>query len=173
VALVQRPRFTVGSLVSGAAGGVVAAAASTALLAALHAVRQGSAWVPLNAIGAWAVRWLQPAAPDAFTHVYGDATAGGLAVALVTGAAVGALFASLLERLPRDHPVGWGLLAGISLWAFTWWRALPALDPAFVAHVEREAWLASCVLFGALLGVWIHGDRRVRAMEESPWMASG
>jgi hypothetical protein len=113
----------------------------------------------VNAIGAWLVRWLQGAAPDAFTHFYSDATVGGVLIALAVGAVVGSLFASLLNRLPNDHPLGWGLVVGGVLWVSTWWRVLPALDPAFVTHVEREAWLVGCLVYAGFLGYWIQGDR--------------
>ncbi len=163
--MIFRPRFTIGSFVSGGVGGAVAAGIAIAILTVVHTARGGSTLVPLNAIGAWLVRWLQQAGPDAFTHFYADATLSGVAIAVVVGGTVGALFASLLDRLPQDHPVGWGLMAGLVLWVVTWWRVLPALDPAFVAHLEREAWLVACLTYGGLLGAWVHGDRWARHEE--------
>lgn len=150
---------------SGGVGGAVATIIAMSLLAALHGLRGGSPLVPLNAIGAWVVRWLQQAAGDAFTHFYVDATLGGIGIALAVGGALGALFASLLSRLPQDHPVGWGLMAGLVLWVLTWWRVLPALDPAFVGQVERDAWLVACLAYGGLIGAWVHGDRWARQEE--------
>jgi hypothetical protein len=130
-------------------------------------------WMALNAVGAWLVRWLQFAAPDAYEHFYLDATLGGLVIGLAVGAVVGALFAGVLERLPQDHPLAWGIVGGLGLWAVTWWRVLPALDPAAVTHLTGGAWLAMSLTYGLLIGLWVSGERHVRRNQDTPQAAWG
>jgi hypothetical protein len=157
------------------AAALVASTAASWAAARLAEEPFGGLLVVPNAIGAWLVPWLQTAAADAYAHFYVDATVGGIAIALVVGAAVGALFSSVLDRLPQDHPVVWGALGGLMIWAFTWWRVLPALDPALVSMVERSVWLIFCLAYGHVLGVWVSGERVAgRALPElGPVSAQG
>jgi hypothetical protein len=159
VARIYHPPAAVDPLLVGGIAGGLAAAVAAAVLTGLHAVG-AEPLEPLNAIGAWAVRWLQTADRAALALFYADATLLGAAACLTVGATIGAVFAATLDRLPQDHPVAWGVLAALVLWAVTWWRILPALDPRFVQVVRSEHWLAALLVYGLFLGAWIHVDRR-------------
>ena len=154
------------SLVSGATGGLLAAAASLAALVALAGSSGRSLARPLNVVGAALVRWLQGAAPQALDGVYLDATWGGLALALVSGALVGSLLAMALDRLPEDQPFSWGLLTGLAAAALlngsprSGWGLGPSLNPLLVTEWGWRGLLVAGAVFGAALGGWLHLDRR-------------
>lgn len=149
-------------LAFGAVGGAVAAALALALLVLLTVAQGGVAPTVPNAVGAWLVRWLQTAEPSALDGVYIDATLGGGAVFLFVGALLGALFAALLERLPEDHPLVWGVALGVGLWLLTRWAVAPSLDPILTRAVPSAALLAVDLVFSLLLGGWVQAGRRVR-----------
>lgn len=156
----------VDSLVSGAVGGLLATAAALLALVAL-AVASGHAPIrPLNVIGAVVVRWLQEAAPQALDNVYADATLGGLLLALVTGAGVGGLLALALDRLPEDQPFSWGFLTGLAAAGLVYgaprsgWGLGPSLNPLLVSEWGWRGLLVAGAAFGAVLGAWLHADRR-------------
>jgi hypothetical protein len=161
VARIYEPAASLDPLIVGAVAGLAGAAAGLAVLVALAATA-GSAVVPVNAIGAWLVRWLQTADPSALTRLYPDATAAGVITAGGVGVVVGAFFAAVMNRLPQDHPVAWGVMMGLVIWVATWFKLLPALDPVMPRAVDRWYWLAALVVFGLITGAWIQSDRGVR-----------
>lgn len=155
-----------GSLVSGAAGGLLASAAALLALVALAVTSGHSPVRPLNVIGAAFVRWLQDAAPQALDNVYADATLGGLALALAAGAGVGSLLALALDRLPEDQPFSWGLLTGLASAALlngaprSGWGLGPSLNPLLAGEWGWRGLLVAGAAFGVVLGAWLHADRR-------------
>jgi hypothetical protein len=141
----------------GALGGT--AAAALALLVAAGAVTlAGRAPVAAaNALGAWWVRWLQGAEPQALDSIYPDATAVGLLLALAAGALAGAVAGGVWARWPLIATWAWMLgAAGLA------WLALPALSPA----AERLFSAGGLALLGALwglgLGLWLRAGRAGR-----------
>jgi hypothetical protein len=165
MARIYAPASSLGPLVSGAVGGLVAGGLAAVALAAASIVRGAPAVEPINALGAWLVRWLQTAGPDAFRHTYPDATPGGVATILVVSTALGAAFGALMNRLPQDHPVAWGLMTAGLLWVASWEAVLPALDPVAKQVLEPAQWLAGMAAYGLALGLWVHGDRTLREAE--------
>ncbi|MCB9177383.1 MAG: hypothetical protein H6648_09505 [Caldilineae bacterium] len=143
----------------GALGGLLAGAAYVAVLGTAAVAAGHSALAGANAIGAWLVRWLQSAAPQAFDNFYADASLGGALIALLAGASFGALLAGLLLRLPEDQPLAWGGLSGLVGWALARWSILPALDPALPQLLGGRALLAAHLLSGLLLGAWLQAGR--------------
>jgi hypothetical protein len=112
-----------------------------------------------NALGAWAVRWLQSAAPQALDNPYPDATLGGIFIVLIVGALFGALLAALLGRLPDDHPMAWGLLLGLVLWWLVLRSLAPALDPVLLTVVDARGLFVAHLVSGGVLGAWLHAAR--------------
>jgi hypothetical protein len=155
-----------GSLASGAVGGLIAAVAALLALVALSGASGRSLVRPLNVVGAALVRWLQRSAPQALDKVYLDATIGGLILAMVAGAVAGALLAMALDRLPEDQPLSWGLLTGLVAAALlngsprSGWGLGPSLNPLLVTEWGWRGLLVAGGIFGAVLGVWLHLDRR-------------
>jgi hypothetical protein len=158
VARIYSAPASYGPLVVGGLAGGTAAALATAVLVALHAV-SGTALAPLNAIGGLAVRWLQTADRSALELFYVDATLIGVATCLAAGAALGAAFGAALDRLPKDQPIAWGVVAALAIFAATWWRILPTLDPLVPRVIRAEHWLVSLLVYGLCLGWWVHVDR--------------
>ncbi len=178
-----RPAVATPALVYGAIGGAIGGAIMLACLALAAGPLGRQPVAAANALGAWSVRWLQTAAPQALDDPYADATLGGIGLALVVGALLGAVFAGWLDRLPDDHPLAWGLVWGLGLWAIARWLVLPALDPVLLQafdsrpiltlpealaqalgpsiaswldiHALWLAWLA----YGLWLGLWVHAGR--------------
>jgi hypothetical protein len=150
-------------LLQGAVGGLLAAAVYLAALCLGALLAGHRAVAGLNAVGAWLVRWLQDAAPQALDNFYPDATLGGLIMALVVGASLGALLAGMLVRLPEDQPVAWGGVAGLLSWAAARWSLLPAWDPVLLSAVDERALLAAHLLAGLALGAWLQVGRTRRA----------
>jgi hypothetical protein len=151
-----------GVLVYGAVGGGLGAAVSLAVLAA-DAARAGFGVLAApNAVGAWLVRWLQTAAPGALAAFHVDATLGGALTHVAVGALVGAVFAVVLDRLPEDHPVAWGAMLGLGLWALARWT-VPALDPVLSHVVTGIGLLVAHLAYGVLLGAWVDAGRGLGA----------
>ena len=135
---VDSPPFRGIGLTVAATGGALSGLVYLAILTGV-ALYQGRGFAAgANAVGAWAVRWLQSAAPQALDNVYPDATIAGIFIALLIGALTGAVLASLLARLPDDHPLAWGLLMGLVLW---WLVPSAPSDGSDEASRRRGAWL--------------------------------
>jgi hypothetical protein len=115
-----------------------------------HAALSGA-----NALGAFFVRWLQDAAPQALNNFYPDATLSSLLIAPLVGAGVGAAFAAFLTHLPEDRPLAWGGVMGVLLWLAGRWSILPALDPVLIQQVDGRVLFAAFLLSGLALGAWI------------------
>jgi hypothetical protein len=188
------PPVATPALVYGAVGGALGGALVLVILAILAGPSGHRPVAAPNAFGAWFVRWLQTAAPSALDSFYADATLGGIALALAVGALLGAVFAGAIARLPDDHPLAWGLVWGLMIWAAARWLVLPALDPvllqAFDARpilLERlpdavvqalnprvAGWLDIPALlpalagFGLWLGLWVHAGRTALAEPPAP-----
>ncbi|MFQ5459224.1 MAG: hypothetical protein ACE5EL_00360 [Anaerolineae bacterium] len=167
MARAYRPPASFGPILTGAVGGGLAAAVALTGLALLGRVHGIPATATINALGALAVRWLQDAEDGALAHFYADATPGGIVLALGFGALAGALFSGLLDRLPRDHPLPWGLVSGAAAGVVTWWRVLPALDPVVIRTVTATDWILGAVVYGGLVGAWVEARRRVRQREDA------
>jgi hypothetical protein len=151
-----------GVLAYGAVGGALGAVGSLVVLAG-EAARTGlGALTAPNAVGAWFVRWLQAAAPDALAAFHADATVGGALVHVAVGTLVGAVFAVVLDRLPEDNPVAWGGMLGLGLWALARW-VVPALDPVLGRVFSGAGLLTAHLVYGALLGAWVQAGRRLMA----------
>jgi len=152
------------TVVFGAMGGPAAGAVFVLVLGAAAAFTMSRpAVVAPNAVGALAVRWLQTSAPQALDNFYWDATAGGVAIAMIAGAAVGAVFAGALERLPEDHPLAWGGVFGLAAWAALRWAIGPALDPVLTRTFGAWPLLAACLCAGLVIGGWTWAGWVVRA----------
>jgi hypothetical protein len=152
-----------GTAASGAVGGAVAGAVALGALAAGATWQGHHAVAGPNAIGAWLVRWLQIAAPDALEHFYWDASCGGAALVVLVGALGGALFALFVARLPEDHPIAWGVIAGAFGWAGVRWAVGPAIDPVLVRVFDWRVLLPAGLAYGIVLGAWVHLGRGVAA----------
>lgn len=166
MAVIVRPPDDAGTLALGAIGGAVAGATALCVLVAGTALGGREPAVAVNAVGAWAVRWLQTADPSALDNVYADATPIGILTAIVAGAAVGPPLAAWIARYPEDHPAAWGLMAGVGLWVTTRWVIGPSLDPVLVrpgASVDAWTLAAAHVAFGLVIGLWMHA-----ALDEAP-----
>lgn len=143
------------SLVAGAAGGALGGALALAVLA-LGGVLAGRApLVAPNVVGATLVRWLQIGQPQAFDNLYPDATLGGLLLAVLFGALVGAPLAAFIVRFPEDHPVAWGLLASAGLWALWRFALGPALNPVAARELGGWALAAAFLTYGLVFGAWM------------------
>lgn len=162
MALIHRPARAYRPLAFGAVGGLVAAIPALVTLWSSSIYKGHEPSVALNAVGAWLVRWLQTADPSALDGYYWDATLGGAVVFVVVAAAVGSVFAGFLDRLPEDHPVAWGALLGLVLWALTIWAVGPAIDPVLTRTLSHGVLLLTDLVFGVVLGAWIHSGRAVR-----------
>jgi hypothetical protein len=160
----------------GCVGGMVSGLAASAIMAGVTAVMGSPAVTSLNSVGAWIVRWLQYAAPDALNGFYYDATLGGILLTAGVGALVGAVLGGLLARFPDDQPFVWGAVAGAVLWLLVKAALAPALDPVLNRVVDWRVLLVTCLAFGLMLGAWMHYGRRVlgREVEEfvSRWQLS-
>ena len=171
MAWVEAPAGSTRPLWFGAAGGVAAGCGSL-LVACLLATTSGHAPVAVvNGLGAWAVRWLQAAAPQALDNLYPDATPGGLALALALSALGGAVFGGLVERSAEDNPMAWGLVAGAVLWAAGRWVLLPAFSPVLALLLGPLPLALVCLTYGLGLGLWQAAGRRVRlaAHKSTAW----
>ena len=159
MALIARPADDASTMAIGAFGGALAGVVALIVLvvgAMLNGLEPISA---PNAIGAWLVRWLQTADSTALENIYADATIAGVLSAVVFGGAVGAPLASWIAKYPDDHPVAWGLMAGLGLWALTRWVVGPALDPILVgpgAVVSGWTLVAAHLAYGLFVGGWLH-----------------
>jgi hypothetical protein len=100
--------------------------------------------------------------PSALEGFYWDATLGGGVAFVLVGVLVGALFAGVLDRLPEDHPLLWGALLGLGLWALTHWVIAPSLNPLITRALPDGVLLATDLVFGLALGAWIQAGREVR-----------
>lgn len=154
MAQIVAPPTSTRTLLFGAMGGVMAALVALAALCGLAIVQGASVYRPLNAIGAWTVRWLQTADLAALDQFLSDATPAGIFFALVLGALVGAVFAALCRRV-SDAPVGLGLGAGLVMWAMCQWQLAPALDPVIQRAFKLEVLLGAFLVYGLVLGGWV------------------
>jgi hypothetical protein len=150
---------SLGPVLYGAVGGAIVGLVSLAVLAAAAVLSDLQVVVAPNAIGAWAIRWLQTAAPDAIETFHPDATLGGIALSALCGALAGAVFAALMVRLPDDHPAVWGALLGALCWAATRYVVAPALDPLLLRVFDVTALLPAFLVFGLLAGAWVQLGR--------------
>ena len=158
MALITRPADDAATMAIGAIGGALAGAVGLGVLVAGSMIAGREPIVAANAIGAWLVRWLQTADPSALDNVYADASIAGIASAILFGAAIGAPLAAWIARYPDDHPIAWGAMAGIGLWALTRWILGPALDPILVrpdAAISGWTLAAGHVAYGLFIGVWL------------------
>lgn len=133
------PPVATRALVYGAVGGALGGALVLLILAVLAGPSGHQPVAAPNAFGAWFVRWLQTAAPTALDSFYLDATLGGIALALAVGALLGAVFAGAIDRLPDDHPLAWGLVWGLVIWAAARWLVAPALDPVLLQAFDARS----------------------------------
>lgn len=136
-------------------GGTLAGGLALATLT-LAMISEGRATpAALNVMGAWAVRWLQTASPSALDGWYVDAALSGLAAVLGGGALLGAILAAWLVRIPEDHPLAWGILYALGLWAVLHGYVIPALNP--LAEREFSTWVGvGCLVYGWALGSWLN-----------------
>lgn len=145
----------------GAIGGAIAGAAALAVLVggAQAIVRwQGGArgWaVPLNAVGAAVVRWLQIGQSPAFDGLYPDATPIGAALVVAGGALVGGCLGALLGRVPAEPRQAWSLAAAIGAWAIVRWAVAPALDPVLLREIDGRVLFAAWLVWGLVAGTWL------------------
>ena len=147
----------------GAVGGAVGGAAALVVLSVGGLLAGHRAVAGANAVGAWLVRWLQSAAPDAIEHFYWDATLGGVVVAVAAAGLLGAVFALVLARLPHDHPLAWGVLVAVVAWFALRSAVGPALDPVLVRVFDWRVLLPACMAYGLVVGGWVHLGRRTAA----------
>jgi len=152
---IHTPSTAVWPLLFGAAGGSLGGAIGLGVLAVAASLDGRQPWAAPNAVGAWFVRWLQSAAPPAMDSFYWDASLGGILLAAGVGALAGAVFAGVVEGLPDDHPVAWGLITGAAAWAATRWLVAPALDPALIEAFDSRALLAAHLAAGLFIGLWV------------------
>ncbi|MEO8084423.1 MAG: hypothetical protein ABI780_11420 [Ardenticatenales bacterium] len=152
----------------GAIGGAVAGGA--ALLALVGgAVAAGrlfgggarSLAVPLNAVGALLVRWLQIGQSPAFDGLYADATPLGAVIVVAGGALAGACLGALLGRAPAEPRAAWAMAAAVVGWAVVRWAIAPALDPVLLREVDGRVLAASWFVWGALIGAWLEAMQRL------------
>jgi hypothetical protein len=160
MARIYAAKPTVGPMFYGAIGGMLAGLGALAVMTAASVLMGSSGSQASNAVGAWLVRWLQVSDPDSLARFYTDATLGGIALMAIVGALVGAVLAGLLARFPEDQPLAWGAIAGAVLWAVTWWGIGPALSPVLVRTVDWRVLLATCMVYGLVLGWWLRIGRR-------------
>jgi|GEM_PF-5317112 len=146
----------------GAIGGAVAGAA--ALLALVGGAQvearllAGGArgWaVPLNAVGATVVRWLQIGQSQAFDGLYADATTLGAVLVVAGGALFGGCLGALLGRAPDEPRRAWALAAAVGAWALVRWAVAPALDPVLLREVDGRVLFASWLAWGLVAGAWL------------------
>lgn len=139
------------------------------LLASFLATAGGRAPVAVvNALGAWAVRWLQAAAIQALDNPYPDATPGGVALALLLAALGGAVFGGVAQRAAGESPLAWGLFSGILLWAAGRWFLLPLYNPVLTRVLESLPLAVVCMTYGLGLGLWHDAGRRLRSPARRP-----
>ncbi len=163
-AQVEEPGSGRETWIAGVGAGALAAVAMMAFMMGA-AELDGSALDPLRAAGA--------------TFRGRDASGGAGAIAwgivlhLVTGAALGVLFAAMV---PRDitAPAGAVLGAGCALilMGFAVTLVIPPLNPILAAEMPRHggSWVIAHALFGAVMGIapWLRrriGDRSARRPE--------
>lgn len=151
---VHVPPRALGTLLYDALGGAAAALGALAVMAAASVLGGGALAAGPNAIGAWMVRWLQSAAPDAVHRAYWDATVGGIVTSAVAGGVVGALFGATTSRWRAGNLPLVGVAVGLACWSVVRWVVAPALDPLLVRVFDWRALLLAGVAFGALLGFW-------------------
>jgi len=132
-----------------------------ALRAFDHRAILAAALEPVNAVGAWLVRWLQVADPTALERPYTDATLAGVATVLVFGALAGAPIAAAGERFPDDAPLAWCTAAAAGLWVIARFAVVPAIDPVLARVVDGRLLLAAHIVFGLVLGAWVASARRI------------
>ncbi len=149
------PRHEGPWLLRGALGGALGGLTGLLAASVTHVVLGGEALVASNALGATVVRWLQIGQTQAFDNFYPDATLGGVLLALIAGALVGAPLGALVARFPDDHPAAWGFVCGIALWAITRWVLAPALDPASLRVLGGWPFAAGHLAFGLSTGMWL------------------
>ena len=161
---VLRPRNFGGMLPLGAMGGALAGLAGLVVASVITVALGGEALAASNAFGAMVVRWLQIGQAPAYANFYPDATLGGLALAASLGALIGAPLAAFIARFPEDHPVAWGLVAGLLTWVVARWVILPALDPAALRILPAWAILLGHLAYGLALGAWLAALRPLRSL---------
>lgn len=150
------------------AGSIALAPGALAALRRLdHEAIRAAALTPVNAVGAWLVRWLQVADPTALHQPYADATLGGVLTAVVLGALGGALVAVAGERFPEDAPLAWCLAASLLAWAAARAALVPALDPLLLRVVDGRLLLAAFAVYGAVLAAWTSAARRAAAADRA------
>lgn len=146
----------------GAFGGAVAGAA--ALLALVGGAQMEArllaggvrGWaVPLNAVGATVVRWLQIGQSQAFDGLYADATPLGAVLVVAGGALFGGCLGALLGRAPDEPRRAWAIAAAIGAWALVRWAVAPALDPVLLREVDGRVLFASWLVWGLVAGAWL------------------
>lgn len=152
----------------GAIGGAVAGVAALAVLVGGAAVAgrllgagARSPAVPLNAVGALVVRWLQIGQSPAFDGVYADATLLGAVIVVAGGALAGACLGALLGRAPAEPRLAWAMAAAVAGWAAVRWAIAPALDPVLLREVDGRVLAVSWLVWGALIGVWLESMQRL------------
>lgn len=145
----------------GAIGGAVAGAAALAVLVVgaqaearlLDGSARGAA-VPLNAVGALVIRWLQVGQSPAFDGWYADATPLGALLVVAGGALFGGLLGALLGRVPDEPRQAWTLVAAVGAWAAVRWSVAPALDPVLLREVDGRVLFATWLVWGIVAGTW-------------------
>ena len=159
-----------GAMLTGAVGGIMGAVAGLLVLVAVAIWGSETGWAalsppvaeavaPLNAIGAWLIRWLQTADTAALLVPQVDAVALGIALPLLLGSLIAAAFAGLMDRLPDDHPVAWGVMLSVVLFVLTWWFLIPVLDPVLARVVSAAQWFVAVLAYGLTVGLWTQADR--------------
>lgn len=154
------PAASTRPLIFGAMGGAIAAWLTLAACMVLGAAAGQAPLAPVNATGAWLVRWLQTAAPSALANFYPDATIGGLLIVGLFGALAGALLGALLARAPQAGPVLAGLSAGLGLWLLLRWVILPGVNPVLGTFLGTVGLALACAAWGLLAGLWHRAGRR-------------
>ncbi len=148
-------------LAYGAIGGFLAAILSLAVMIAATVYLEGTPQLALNVVGASVVWWLQTAVHSALDGVYWDATLGGAVLFVLLGTVLGAVFSGLLDRLPTDQPILWGLALGFVLWVVSRWALAPSLNSVAARALPTGVLLVTDLAFGALMGAWVHAGRQV------------
>lgn len=165
------------ALVGGGLGGAV----TLGVLALVATVRGGTPWVPVNALGAWLIRWLHTTDTLAVRGFYADAAVAGCLTAVASGGLLAALLAIVLRRTSLLGPQTGGVLAGLLAAVAGCWLLAPAVNPlltddlpglAFRAAAEPHwpgrvvqslAWLAAGLLYGGLVGWWFRTEGHIVA----------
>lgn len=173
--MIARPARSGFDLLHGAASGALGGGLGLLVMGAACAVTDREPIVAANAVGAWAVRWLQVADTSALDNFYPDATLVGIATALGAGAVFGSTSAAWLARLPEESPLAWGLLLALASWVLTRFMLAPALDPVLVRDgVFAGGWVLglASIAYGLVVGGWLAAARQAGWVPETGSPAS-